>query len=89
MGATETMTYDVMGNLTRHVDFNGAPIDYVYDSLHRMTNKSGTNTANESWSYAGNGRYVTGYSPTATVASYANSRGQPDSVKTTFGFGGK
>jgi len=67
--------YSRDGELRRWTNRRGQSIDYVYDSMHRRTSKSGTNTATETWTYL-NDTVLVAISPVATDTILANRHGQ-------------
>ncbi len=81
-GKADTLRYNRDGDLRKWTNRRNQTITLTYDSLHRRTGKSGTNTATESWSYSSNGLVLTGTAPLSTETAYLGVSGRADSVKT-------
>lgn len=81
VGAKDSLQYNVGGELKRWTNRRSQNVDFGYDVLHRMTSRSGT--VSSSWSYTANSLVVTAtQSGVATVTTYPNMLGPPDSAKT-------
>ena len=72
---SDTYKYSRDGELRRWTNRRGQTIEYAYDVFHRATNKSGTNTATESWAYPSD-TVVVATSPVAVDTVLANRLGQ-------------
>jgi RHS repeat-associated protein len=81
-GKSDTLRYSREGVLRKWTNRRNQTITFTYDSLHRRTGKSGTNTTTESWTYSSNNRVLTGTAPLATETVYLGVSGRPDSAKT-------
>lgn len=81
VGARDTFQYNLGGELLRSTNRLGQNLDYAYDLLHRDTSRVGSVTAK--WSYTPNSLIVTAtQTGVASVTTYPNILGAPDSVKT-------
>ena len=83
-GRAERYLYDRVGDLRTWINRRGDSLAYNYDGVRRLTDKEGTNTAQETWTYSTDGRVITTTSPADTETAYFNVFGQPDSVRIVF-----
>jgi RHS repeat-associated protein len=83
-GRSDYYQYDPVGDLKRWINRRGDTLSWSYDALRRRTNKSGTNTPADAWTYSTNGRVIAlnGATSADTETVYFNVFGQPDSVLT-------
>jgi len=83
-GHPDSLYYSVDGDVVRQTTRRGLHIDFAYDSLHRLTARTGTFAAG--WSYGNHGRVVTdSVAGVSTEVVYSALFGSPDSVLTTMG----
>ncbi len=54
LGQTVNNTYDINGNLIKTVDRNGNTLNYTYDGLNQLTQKSSSKTTDDTYTYAYN-----------------------------------
>lgn len=54
LGQTITNTYDINGNLIKTIDRNGNTLNYIYDGLNQLTQKSSSKTGDDTYTYAYN-----------------------------------
>ena len=70
----ELYTYDPVGNLATHTDFNGLQTTYGYDSLNRLLSKTPSSGTGISFTYTATGQRLTMTDPSGTTnyTSYDN-----------------
>ena len=70
----ELYTYDPVGNLATHTDFNGLQTTYAYDTLNRLLSKTPSTGTAISFTYTATGQRLTMTDPSGTTnySSYDN-----------------
>jgi RHS repeat-associated protein len=83
--AWDLYQYDRDGLLRQWTTRRGLVISTAYDSLHRVTQRSGDSLPLARFGYQETGRIVTDSNAYAMNWTYLNVRGQPDSVRSRYG----
>jgi len=85
IGVAETLGYSRDGELRRWVNRRNEVATFEYDSLHRLTSKSGTNTPAVSWAYSSFGKVIAAVDSFSTDSTFLGMQGRPQSIKTLLG----
>ncbi|NUP57088.1 MAG: RHS repeat-associated core domain-containing protein [Gemmatimonadaceae bacterium] len=75
-------TYDSAGNVHSQTNRRGQQITFTYDSLHRLTSKSGTNTTSDYYEYSSDGRKIVARNAVSADSIYLATSGAVDSAVT-------
>ncbi len=83
-GANDLFEYSLDGDLKKVTTRRLKTLSFLYDALHRVTQRTGDYVA--TWGYSTNGGWIVrAGSPYAVDSIFSNARGQPDSVVTILG----
>jgi RHS repeat-associated protein len=83
--ATMSFVYDGAGNRSQRTDYNGAPTNYSYDALNRLTTISYPDTTSATYGYDVLSRLTTATNPNGTVTLSYDNRDRISSVTDVFG----
>lgn len=78
----DAYAYDSAGNIHSQTNRRGQQITFTYDSLNRLTSKSGTNTTSDYYEYSSDGRKIVARNAVSTDSLYLATSGAVDSVVT-------
>lgn len=78
----DAYAYDSAANIHSQTNRRGQQITFTYDSLNRLTSKSGTNTTSDYYEYSSDGRKIAARNSVSTDSLYLATSGAVDSVVT-------